>query len=644
MGHITKRQADVISEGIKQREYAIHNTYNSRGLLESETEMPSGKKTSYTYNSMGNLEVKIKPDGILLYHTYDALGRLKTLSSSDKTIHYVYTYDFHNNIIQVEDLVHDFTQHREFDLLDRLIKEEIYPGIIINYNYDILDRLVKLILPDQSYVIYSYQSHYLSKIERYNKSNQLLYSIECPEYDLRGNLLKSISPAGNIKYAYDLLSRTISIDSPVWSSSLNEFDAAGNLLSMTQKDQQGISQKNFSYDRFNHLSKESSFLNHQYTYDSLGNCLTKDNQPQTINSLNQMTHHDNSSFTYDKNGNLTKHDTIIYTYDALNRLIRINDETELLYDAFGRCLQIKEISKIRHLLYQGNQEIGSLVNQTLDEFRLIHPNSQEITFAIEIQENSYFPIQDSFHNTCVLQNSDGSIAQLTKYSAFGEKQTEGKISIPWSYANRREIENLILFTHRFYNPVIMRWQTPDPIGFEDGLNLYTYVHNNPFRYNDLDGQFAFVIPIVIGAFGAGGITISATTAGTIVGAAIGTAVGFCSYKVVRWADSKLNNTKNDSNELNEEKDTKNEKPPYCGEKLGNDPSKSPGKGFEWKGKGSPESGKGSWVKNWKQPNEEKLHPDINHPPPKAPHWDYEGPDYPKGVELYIDGTWKPKDF
>ena len=83
---------------------------------------------------------------------------------------------------------------------------------------------------------------------------------------------------------------------------------------------------------------------------------------------------------------------------------------------------------------------------------------------------------------------------------------------------------LILFAHRFYNPRLMRWQTPDPLSFEDGLNLYTYVRNNPFIYRDPDGRFVFLIPLVTCAFGSAGITISVTTASYIINTAVAAAV------------------------------------------------------------------------------------------------------------------------
>lgn len=60
------------------------------------------------------------------------------------------------------------------------------------------------------------------------------------------------------------------------------------------------------------------------------------------------------------------------------------------------------------------------------------------------------------------------------------------------------------------------------------------------------------------------------------------------------------------------------------------PSDPPAPGWVWKGNGPPESGKGAWV-NPDNPNE-SAHPDVNHPGPIGPHWDYNAPD---GRTYYI---------
>lgn len=37
---------------------------------------------------------------------------------------------------------------------------------------------------------------------------------------------------------------------------------------------------------------------------------------------------------------------------------------------------------------------------------------------------------------------------------------------------------------RYYDPEVGRYITPDPSGFEDGVNIYLYVHNNPINHID----------------------------------------------------------------------------------------------------------------------------------------------------------------
>jgi len=86
----------------------------------------------------------------------------------------------------------------------------------------------------------------------------------------------------------------------------------------------------------------------------------------------------------------------------------------------------------------------------------------------------------------------------------------------------------------------MRWQTTDPLGFKDGLNLYCYVHNNPFCYKDPDRRFAFVIPFIVGAFGAEGIVICGVTIEAILGTTLGATIGVGGYQGLKWADNTYN--------------------------------------------------------------------------------------------------------
>ena len=76
---------------------------------------------------------------------------------------------------------------------------------------------------------------------------------------------------------------------------------------------------------------------------------------------------------------------------------------------------------------------------------------------------------------------------------------------------------------------------------------------------------------------------------------------------------------------------------------GNDPTKNPGEGWEWKGKGEQGSSEGSYTK---PETGESLHPDLEHSTEGkgiGPHWDY---NYrgsgTKGWRIFPDGKIEPK--
>jgi len=538
-GNEVKQLSQVMSEGELLREYGVLYTYNHQGLVASETEVPTGKTTKYQYDFKGRLSVKEKPDGITIHYAYDALDRIKSFFSSDGSVKYSFIYDLHKGPREIHDEVHQIVQRREYDSFDRLISEELSPGVILKYDYDPLDRLIKTTLPDGSYVTYKYNPCYLEKIERYDARHELKYTYECSSYDWSGHLLCGKCPAGSITTTYDLMGRAVKIEAMGWASELLKFDSAGNLLEMQLTDPEGHYIEQLKYDRFNHLISESS---NEYTYDSIGNCIQKNVEARKINELNQVTQEASSEYAYDLNGNLISqsHPSTTYKYDAINRLSEYEQEglkTRFIYDAFGRLLMIND----GQLIYQKNQEIGMIKNGQIQELRLVHPEEeQEKTFVIELGNHIYYPIQDYRNNICALRDSQGGIVQWYRHSSFNIQSIGGNENIhnPWRFGNRREIGSLILYTHRFYHPQLMRWLTTDPIGFSDGLNMYAFNHNNPYYYQDLDGQFAFVIPFLIGAFEAGSLTVAFSPLSAVLGSLAGAVLGYAVYNIDSWYDNK----------------------------------------------------------------------------------------------------------
>lgn len=106
VGNVLKRIESVIVEDKVVRIITTHFEYDSMGrevaVIEAYGE-PEQKISRKSYTILGDVQAIIKPNGTELIHTYDSLGRLHRLTSSDKAIDYVYTYDRNHNILQVKD-------------------------------------------------------------------------------------------------------------------------------------------------------------------------------------------------------------------------------------------------------------------------------------------------------------------------------------------------------------------------------------------------------------------------------------------------------------------------------------------------------------------------------------------------------------
>ncbi|GAB4227834.1 MAG: hypothetical protein Tsb0021_04920 [Chlamydiales bacterium] len=112
---------------------------------------------------------------------------------------------------------------------------------------------------------------------------------------------------------------------------------------------------------------------------------------------------------------------------------------------------------------------------------------------MKIRDTWNIPLHDHNGNLTALLDTTGKLKHIYRYTAFGEEtllDAQGghptRIS-PWRFSSKRKQGTLIHFGRRDYDPATGRWITADPLGYQDGANLYTYVHNNPLTHIDPDG-------------------------------------------------------------------------------------------------------------------------------------------------------------
>jgi RHS repeat-associated protein len=225
----------------------------------------------------------------------------------------------------------------------------------------------------------------------------------------------------------------------------------------------------------------------------------------TYNNLNRLTKTVSggvtNTYTYNNNGNLTKAleagQTTNYSYNYDNRLTKITypDATTsiFVYRSDGTRVRTTEGTIIINYLYDGNLPVieRNATNVTQNTYTnnlgfaggiggLISQTAAGIT-------TWYHYVHNGATNVSHLTDALGVVVKNYNFEAFGNITAESG-----TVANTRQFQTketnskskLVYFGQRWYNPVVGRWITPDPLGMVDGPNLYAYLNNNPLNSID----------------------------------------------------------------------------------------------------------------------------------------------------------------
>lgn len=513
--NLTMQVSDIYASGEFERSATTYWEFDAknRKILLSEAYGTSYPKTTrYTYTPKGRLFQTIKPDGIIVERTYDHLGHLKTLGSSDQSCLYAYKHNRVGELLELKDLLTQQSTIRTYDFFGRMIQEKLANDLTLQNAYDAMNRRILLTLPDGSGVSYLYDPLRLREVARVDASGQELYSHHYLTYDLSGHLLQQqlIGSLGSMEFFYNELGTKYQQSNPFASHRAEQFDLRGNILKLSTSSPLGFDVSEYTYDDLSQLESETGLFTNCYRADSHNNRLQKNNSAYRINDLNQILEVEDQPIEYDPNGNPLSKNGMQFRYDALDRLVEITKDTSRLtftYDGLHRRLskhvytlvsnQWQLISSER-FLYDGQNEIG-VVSPTgdLQELRVLGSTPHaEIgsAVALELGQTLYAPLHDFCDNVAFLVKPDNTLVETYRYSAFGEEKiyspnhqvTNSQVGNPWRFSSKRKDDEsgLIYYGRRYYDPELGRWQTPDPEGFTDGMNLYAFVHNDPLIYLD----------------------------------------------------------------------------------------------------------------------------------------------------------------
>ncbi|GEM_PF-3689706 len=377
-----------------------------------------------------------------------------------------------------------------------------------------------------------------------------------------------IDSSATFSYCYDSLGRILEYTTRQCFSSIGPVNVEhttiysyGAELLPTQVTYDQFSQMNeeINYDsqhRISSLTKNS--LSHNFSYDIAGRLISESIQEET-----QLLHERSFTYSQERLSSVTTNgNTFVFSYDNKGRLSYISTGNDSLltmsYDLYGNLTRksISEeigieytyergclLSQVELSINTGNPFIGTLISGTHTfsydhrgrrtrkdnveyfydgENLLAEKRGEEYIFYLyDAQGVSGFSYQDKIY--IYIKNILGDVTAILcgdevigtyLYDSYGNiiSMTDNDITkmnpIRYRGYYYDSETGLYYLRTRYYDPLLMRFLTPDDSSYLDmenlsGLDPYVYCRYDPVMYKDPDGQMPFFVAILIlGTIGA----------------------------------------------------------------------------------------------------------------------------------------------